>query len=188
MIADSFESDSFAWLNNPTSWPTADGEVPGEVEGTGGSFSVTKDTLIIRPAAYKDFWSKTFYSPPLIKHDACAYLYNVPTEEEVTVKVDFSLTPVMQFDQAGLLLYYDSENWMKCGIEFCDGSPRLSVVVTNAGYSDWSTQQWSQSGARLKVHRIHQANSLVVEAAPVGSEHYEFIRIARCSDFAGNLL
>lgn len=47
--------------------------------------------------------------------------------------------------QAGLLLYIDDDNWLKTGIEYCDGLPRLSTVVTRCGYSDWSTQPWRSS-------------------------------------------
>ena len=174
-ITSSFVADEFEWLNPPESI------LSGEEAGGGGMFEVADQTLVLTPPAFRDFWSQTYYSPPLIKSDATGYLHHIPhpCQEEVTVKVDFTYTPVNQFDQAGILLFINSKHWMKCGIEFCDGQARLSVVVCN-DYSDWSTQLWTNSlGVRLKVHTVKQANSIVIEAAPLNTEDYQFIRIAR---------
>lgn len=43
----------------------------------------------------------------------------------------------------------------QAGIEYCDGSARLSVVVTNV-FSDWSTQPWPSTAARLRLHKINK--------------------------------
>lgn len=42
-----------------------------------------------------------------------------------------------RFDQSGLMLRIDHENYIKAGIEFVDGKYNLSVVVTHHT-SDWS--------------------------------------------------
>jgi uncharacterized protein len=42
------------------------------------------------------------------------------------------------YDQAGLMVRLDDLNWMKCGVEFVDGKPHMSVVFTR-DFSDWST-------------------------------------------------
>lgn len=192
-MSSSIESDKFdnkfVWLNDPTLYSVSSDD--SAVEGYGGSFTKTDDdcTLIINAPSKKDFWSRTFYEPELIKNDASALVLPIALDEEATVAVDFSLTPKEQFDQAGLLVYIDDLHWIKCGIEYCDGSARLSVVVCN-NYSDWSTQPWSVAhndsneivtGARLKVHKIIHNDSVVVEAAPLNSDNFQFIRIAHCS-------
>ena len=193
-----FDLQKFSWLHNPTSWQPEIVETQrkisdnSEVEGFGGSYSVTDDCskLLLSAPAKKDFWSRTFYEPLLIKNDASALLCSVPTDADATIKVDFLLTPKAQFDQAGLMVYLDNLHWIKCGIEYCDGTARLSVVVCN-NYSDWSTQSWptmvgagSQvltTGARLKLHKRCHSSSIVVEAAPLDTEEFQFIRIAHCS-------
>ena len=51
--------------------------------------------------------------------------------------------------------------WVKAGIEYVDGKPMLSCVVTNNGYSDWSTQHWmvwnkteETTDVRLRVSKL----------------------------------
>jgi regulation of enolase protein 1 (concanavalin A-like superfamily) len=46
----------------------------------------------------------------------------------------------------------------QAGIEYCDGAARLSVVVTNI-FSDWSTQPWPSTAARLRLHKINKGKS-----------------------------
>lgn len=177
-----FNDPNLVWHHDPTKYEidsSNDKIVIGEEEGTGGSYEILNEgrELKLFSPAKKDFWSKTFYTPLLIKSDAPALLCPIPVDLESTVKIDFSFTPKSQFDQAGLLVYLDNNHWMKCGIEFCDGSPRLSVVVCNE-FSDWSTQPWTSTSVSLKLHKVNQSDSLVVEAAPLGSNHFQFVRIA----------
>jgi len=181
-----FDSDAFEWLNNPSEWNVND--EMGEIEGSKGTFEVLLEgsSLRLQPPAKKDFWSKTFYSPLLIKSDASALLMPVPLSSEATIGITFEYTPVSQFDQAGLLVYIDDNHWMKCGIEFCDGISRLSVVVCN-NYSDWSTQTWGSFGAKLKIHKVLQSDSVVVEASELRPNNkFEFIRIAHISSPSGS--
>ena len=45
-----------------------------------------------------------------------------------------------RFDQCGIVMYLDSENWLKGSIEYeNDKYQHLGSVVTNNGYSDWAT-------------------------------------------------
>ena len=85
---------------------------------------------------------------------------------------------------------------MKAGIEFVEGRPRISCVVTN-GFSDWSTQLYDPEfkmtpkppaegettepitvQLELKVHRV-RGDSIVFEAAsPLTEGKISMIRIA----------
>jgi regulation of enolase protein 1 (concanavalin A-like superfamily) len=66
-----------------------------------------------------------------------------------------------QFDQGGLMLRVDDNHWIKTGIEVVDGNARASVVVTNRGWSDWSTQPWTKPAMAIRLIRIGE--SVVVE-------------------------
>ena len=47
-----------------------------------------------------------------------------------------------RFDQCGIVMYLDSENWLKGSIEYENESfQHLGSVVTNNGYSDWATTE-----------------------------------------------
>ena len=96
----SFADESFSWLNDPKLQQAAiSSDSTGKTPGSGGDYTVTSDELTLAPPAFRDFWSRTFYSPTLVKHDASALLRPVPYETECTVAVDFEVTPKTQFDQ-----------------------------------------------------------------------------------------
>lgn len=96
----SFAHESFSWLNDPKLQQDAITPDPsGETPGSGGDYTITPDDLTLSPPAFRDFWSRTFYSPTLVKHDASALLRSVPYETECTVALDFEVTPKTQFDQ-----------------------------------------------------------------------------------------
>ena len=218
ILCTSFDDINLEWYNEPTSWnrnvsisdqdtiETTTGidstnfidtsiidttNTIGIIEGSGGSYQINNHgkVLILYPPAKKDFWSKTFYNPILIKNDASGLLYNIPINMESTIKIDFKYEAYAQFDQAGLLIYIDNNHWVKAGIEYCDGAYKLSVVVCNDGYSDWSTQPWNNGAAKLRIHKVNISDSIVVEAAPYTTNtnttdtnvDYQSIRIAHLS-------
>lgn len=93
----------------------------------------------------------------LVKHDGQVMVCPVESLKEASLSLAFTLSPRAQFDQAGAMVLVDESCWVKAGIEFCDAQPRLSCVVTNEGYSDWSTQAWPWDGTsvslRLRLHK-----------------------------------
>ncbi len=55
------------------------------------------------------------------------------------VKTDFTESH-HRFDQCGIVIYLDSDNWLKASVEYeNDTYQHLGSVVTNDGYSDWAT-------------------------------------------------
>lgn len=185
MIAvNNFNSKELQWFNDPAVYNDIV-DASGETEGSGAKYTISEDgnTLTLFPPAKKDFWARTFYEPLLVKNDASGLLCRVPEGVEATIKIDFEFTPVSQFDQAGILIYIDDNTWVKAGIEYCDGAAKMSTVVCNNGFSDWATQPWDGHAARLRIHKVNQSSSLVVEAAAHGSDDssFQFIRIAHLS-------
>ncbi|KAJ8605381.1 hypothetical protein CTAYLR_002392 [Chrysophaeum taylorii] len=142
------------------------------------SHEMKGDELVVRPRPGSDFWRRTFYSPVLVKDDGCALI--APVSREATMEIAFTLGAVSQFDQAGAVVRVDEETWVKAGLEYVDGQPRLSVVATN-GVSDWSTQPWGSTSLRLRIHKVHppQGAAVVVEASS-GAEAaaWQLVRIA----------
>lgn len=189
----SFLDPRLVWLKgqSPDSWSADLPDDAGpETEGFGGSSEVTGDQLVIIPPSKKDYWRRTFYEPTMIKGDAPALVAQVPASEECTMEASFSFTPQSQFDQVGLFVYLDETHWLKTGIEFADGTCRLSVVCCNT-QSDWSVMPWDgKSSAKLRVHKINHANTVVVEACHDGgggSSAWQFVRIGHLGTNMANL-
>ena len=95
-----------------------------------------KIEIITKPNT--DLWQRTYYH---FQNDN-APVYQMETSDKYfsfVVKTEFEDSH-QRFDQCGIVLYLDSENWLKASIEYeNDSFQHLGSVVTNHGYSDWAT-------------------------------------------------
>ena len=93
--------------------------------------------LRVEPDAETDFWQRTHYG---FQVDNGHFLFaEVAGPFRLATQVRFE--PAHQYDQAGLMVRLSADCWLKTSVEHEPGPiNRLGVVVTNAGYSDWSTQ------------------------------------------------
>ena len=107
--------------------------MPGDYEIADGRISIT--TL-----PHTDLWQRTYYH---FRNDNAPVL-QMWTEEKFfsfSVKTDFSGSH-HRFDQCGIVMYLDSENWLKGSVEYENEEfQHLGSVVTNHGYSDWATTE-----------------------------------------------
>ena len=102
-------------------------------------YSVAANRIEIITKPHTDLWQRTYYH---FRNDNAPVL-QMETEEEFfsfTVKTQFDSTH--RFDQCGIVMYLDSENWLKASVEYeNDRFQHLGSVVTNNGYSDWATME-----------------------------------------------
>ena len=83
-----------------------------------------------------DFWQRSYYG--FRNDNAPALLLESTDNFTFTTKVEFKYQKL--FDQCGVIIYLDSENWFKASIEYENKAfSRLGSVVTNFGHSDWAT-------------------------------------------------
>lgn len=103
------------------------------------SFSISEDEITITTKPHTDLWQRTYYH---FRNDNAPVL-QMETDEgffSFTVKTHFESNH--RFDQCGVVVYLDSENWIKSSIEYeNDDFQHLGSVVTNHGYSDWATTE-----------------------------------------------
>jgi regulation of enolase protein 1 (concanavalin A-like superfamily) len=92
------------------------------------------DRLIVRSRSKTDFWRKTFYG--YITDNG--HFFYLAASGDFTFQARVNGQYAALYDQAGLMVRVDAENWMKCGTEFFDGRRHASVVFTR-DFSDWST-------------------------------------------------
>ena len=100
---------------------------------------VTDDRVEVITKPHTDLWQRTYYH---FRNDN-APVFQMETEERYfsfTVKTAFDSHH--RFDQCGVVLYLDSDNWLKASIEYeNERFQHLGSVVTNLGYSDWATTE-----------------------------------------------
>ena len=101
-------------------------------------FEMRSDTVMVTTAPHTDLWQRTYYH---FQNDN-APVWQMKTREKFfsfVVKTDFTQSH-HRFDQCGIVMYLDSENWLKGSVEYENEEfLHLGSVVTNNGYSDWAT-------------------------------------------------
>lgn len=118
----SFDTTRLAWIREPK------------------NYSVKEDRIAIRTEPHTDLWQKTYYR---FINDNAPVLQMTTSEPyfSFVVKTYFDDAHT-RFDQCGIVLYLDSENWLKASVEYeNDSFQHLGSVVTNQGFSDWATTQ-----------------------------------------------
>lgn len=103
------------WFNEPAAW------------------SINGNELTMDVTPKSDYWRISHYG--FTVDDAPFYYSEYGGEFEAKLKItgDYKV----RFDQAGMMIRIDHENYIKTGIEFVDGKYNLSTVVTHHT-SDWS--------------------------------------------------
>lgn len=101
------------------------------------NYSITENKIEIVTEPHTDLWQRTYYN---FRNDNAPVL-QINTDEKYfsfIVKTEFESNH--RFDQCGVVMYLDSDNWFKCSIEYeNEDFQHLGSVVTNNGYSDWAT-------------------------------------------------
>jgi uncharacterized protein len=135
-LIDSTWEKTLSWFNEPAKLEL----LPG-----GG--------MRVYPAAPTDFWQRTHYG---FRADS-GHLPYQERHGDFEMETQVRFHPVHQYDQAGLMVRFSPDCWLKTSVEYePDGPARLGAVVTNNGYSDWSTQDFAaeQNEVRFRIRRI----------------------------------
>jgi regulation of enolase protein 1 (concanavalin A-like superfamily) len=115
------------WMNEPPEWHDSAG------------------ILTLRSAPGTDFWRRTMVDK--IKNDGHFYYQRV--DGDFVALVNVAACYKAQFDQAGLLVWDNDRNWLKCGVEVVYGvwerdyayrgtAHLIMAGLTTAGWSEWS--------------------------------------------------
>lgn len=119
-----------------------------------------------------DFWRKTAYG--FIRDNGHFFAFHSAGDftAQLHVAAEFSAL----YDQAGLMVRIDEQNWLKCGVEFSDGQYLLSTVLT-VGQSDWavSTAPPMPDGFWL---RVTVAAGVIRIQYSVDGRHWPLLRLA----------
>jgi regulation of enolase protein 1 (concanavalin A-like superfamily) len=113
------------------------------------------DQLIVHSRPKTDFWRKTFYG--YITDNG--HFFHLSANGDFTFEARVNGQYAALYDQAGLMVRLDAENWIKCGTEFFDGRRHASVVFTR-DFSDWSTMSDLSSSAPVWWRAIRKKDSI----------------------------
>lgn len=128
------------WFNEPASWNIKN-----------------PYTFIMQVPAQTDYWRVSHYG--FTVDDAPFYyaVYGGEFEAKVKITGNYETT----FDQMGLMLRIDHENWIKTGVEFVNGKQNVSTVVTHKT-SDWSVVELDKAPRSLWIKAVRRLDAVEV--------------------------
>ncbi len=151
-----FEVNNLIWIREPE------------------KYSISEDKIEIITKPNTDLWQRTYYH---FRNDNAPVL-QLETEEKYfsfIVKTEFESKH--RFDQCGVVVYLDSENWLKGSIEYeNEDFQHLGSVVTNMGYSDWATTAIKADIKSMWYRLSRRENDFCIECSQDG-ENFSQMRV-----------
>lgn len=121
-----------------------------------------------------DLWQNTYYN---FQHDNAPFVQIKISEKYFSFTVKVKYFSKRRFDQAGIILYLDSENWLKASVEYeNENFQRLGSVVTNNGFSDWATVDIPSEVKEMYYRLSRRENDFCIENSLDGV-NYKQMRI-----------
>lgn len=146
------------------------------------SYKIYDDKIEITTKPHTDLWQRTYYH---FQNDNAPVL-QIETYEKYfsfVVKTEF-YDSHHRFDQCGIVMYLDSENWLKGSIEYENNQfQHLGSVVTNHGYSDWATTAIDASIKSMWYRLSRREDDYCIECSTNG---IVFTQMRICHMFKGD--
>ena len=135
---DNFDVKAFTWTREPK------------------KYEITQNNIVMITEPNTDLWQRTYYG---FRNDSAPILQMKTGEKYFTFIVKTESDSNFLFEQCGVAIYLDSDNWAKASIEYeGEHCSKLGSVVTNSGYSDWATTDIS-SDIRSMYYRLSRRES-----------------------------
>lgn len=131
--------EKMQWFNEPEKWEIKNNAL----------------TMFVTPQS--DYWRISHYG--FTVDDAPFYYSTYGGEFEVKVKITGNYKE--RFDQMGLMLRIDHENYIKAGIEYVDGKYNLSAVVTHKT-SDWSVTMLDKAPEFIWIKAVRRLDAVEI--------------------------
>lgn len=150
-----------------------------------GEYAIGPDRIEIITLPRTDLWQRTYYH---FQNDNAPVLQMETGEPyfSFVVKTDFSGSQ-HRFDQCGIVMYLDSENWLKASVEYENETfQHLGSVVTNGGYSDWATTEIPAAVRTMWYRFSRREDDYRVECSPDG-QRFTQMRVCHMAKGRGNI-
>jgi len=144
-------------------------------------FNITDEKIEIITEPFTDLWQRTYYH---FRNDNAPLLQTTTDEKYFSFVVKTEFDTKVRYDQSGIIMYIDSENWLKASVEYeNDKIQRLGSVVTNNGYSDWASVDVDASIKSVWFRLSRRGNDFCMENSTDG-QNFKQMRI--CHIFSAN--
>ena len=138
------------------------------------SSSITDNRIEIVTAPGTDLWQRTYYH---FRNDNAPVLQMKTKEQFFSFVVKTEFASSHRYDQCGVVVYLDSDNWLKASIEYENEEfQHLGSVVTNHGFSDWATTEIPGNVRHMWYRLSRRADDFKVECSEDGI-HFRQMRI-----------
>lgn len=144
-------------------------------------YAISNDIIEIITEPCTDLWQRTYYH---FRNDNAPVLQMKTSEKYFSFVVKTTFESKHRFDQCGIVMYLDSDNWLKASIEYGNEKFQyLGSVVTNHGYSDWATVEIDSSIKSMWYRFSRREDDYCIECS-IDGINYKQMRI--CHMFNGN--
>ena len=144
-------------------------------------YAISNDIIEIITEPFTDLWQRTYYH---FRNDNAPVLQMKTSEKYFSFVVKTTFESKHRFDQCGIVMYLDSDNWLKASIEYGNEKFQyLGSVVTNHGYSDWATVEIDSSIKSMWYRFSRREDDYCIECS-IDGINYKQMRI--CHMFNGN--
>ena len=148
------------------------------------SYSITSDRVEIVTEPHTDLWQRTYYH---FRNDNAPVLQLSTDEKYFSFIVKTEFESKRRFDQCGVVMYLDSENWLKGSIEYENEQfQHLGSVATNMGYSDWATTAIDASIKSMWYRFSRREDDYCIECSADG-KNFQQMRICHMWNAAGTI-
>ena len=162
-----FDSNNLIWVRKPE------------------QYTIQSEKIEITTMPGTDLWQRTYYH---FRNDNAPVL-QMETDEKFfsfIVRTDFTGAH-HRFDQCGIVMYLDSENWFKGSVEYENGEfQHLGSVVTNHGWSDWATTAIPAQVKTMWYRFSRREDDYCIECSRDG-EHFSQMRVCHMQEGAGKI-
>ena len=148
------------------------------------SSSITDEKIEIVTAPHTDLWQWTYYH---FRNDNAPVLQMKTKEKYFSFVVKTKFDSHHRYDQCGIAVYLDSENWLKASIEYENEEfQHLGSVVTNRGFSDWATTEIPGNVRSMWYRLSRRADDFRIECSDDGV-HFRQMRVCHLYAATGDV-
>lgn len=148
------------------------------------SASILDGRVTITTDPHTDLWQRTYYR---FRNDSAPLLQTTTDDPSFSFIVKTRFDGTHRFDQCGIVMYLDAENWLKAGIEYENEEyAHLGSVVTDHGYSDWATTRIDSGITALWYRLSRRDDDFRIESSLDGSSFTQ-MRICHMREASGTI-